>query len=283
MVMTELENKYKLLQDDLIKLEKVAVAFSGGVDSTLLLAVAHNMLGNNLIAITARSLSFPERELTEAKAFTNHNNIEHIIVDIEELKIEGFTENPPNRCYLCKKEIFNKIKQIALQKGVHVVAEGSNIDDDGDFRPGHLAIKELGIKSPLREAGMSKDDVRRLSAMLELPTRNKQSFACLATRIPYGETITAQKLQMVDKAEQLLLDLGFSQVRVRHHGNLARIEVGESEIGRLLESRLRNEVYNKFKKYGFTYISLDLKGYRTGSMNETITSLFTQNIPVSDD
>jgi len=263
-------NKVDRLQEYLKSLNSLAVAFSGGVDSTFLLKVAHNVLGEKAIAVTARSESFPKRELNEALAFTKANGIEHIVIDSEELDIEGFSHNPKNRCYLCKTELFSKIKGIAEAKNLENVVEGSNIDDNGDYRPGLLAVSELGIKSPLRYVELTKDEIRHFSKEMGLPTWNKQSFACLSSRFPYGETITQDRLQMIDQAEQYLLDLGFYQVRVRYHGNLARIETDETGFNTLLNSEIRDKIHAKLKDIGFTYISLDLKGYRTGSMNETL-------------
>ncbi len=267
--MEELKKEEKLRE--LIKsYKRVAVAFSSGVDSTYLLKVASEELPGNVIAVTASSCSFPKRELEEAKAFCNMNQIPHVIVESEELEIEGFRQNPKNRCYLCKHELFEKILQIAEQNGVHAVLEASNMDDNGDYRPGLVAVKELGIISPLREAGFYKEEIRRRSKELGLSTWNKQSFACLASRFVYGETIDEEKLAMVDKAEQLLLDLGFHQLRVRIHDRLARIEVDPEEFYKLIEEPTRTKIYDAFQEYGFTYITLDLKGYRTGSMNETL-------------
>jgi len=265
-----LQEKYENLKKYMKSLESVAVAFSGGVDSTFLLKVAHDVLGDRAIAVTARSCSFPERELKEAIAFADENGIRHEIIDSEELDIEGFRENPPNRCYLCKHELFSKMKDVAENTGLREVVEGSNMDDLGDYRPGLAAIQELGIKSPLRYAELTKEEIRQLSRELSLPTWEKQSFACLSSRFPYGQSITPEKLKMVDEAEQLLLDLGFRQVRVRHHDTLARIEVAEDQVDRIMEKELRERIHTRLKEIGFTYISLDLAGYRTGSMNETL-------------
>lgn len=266
----EAVEKLEQLREYLKKLHSAAVAFSGGVDSTFLLKVAADTLGDRVIAVTARSCSFPEREFREASAFCEKEGIRHFVCESEELSIEGFAQNPKNRCYLCKKELFQKIWMIAEENQMEHVVEGSNLDDNGDYRPGLLAVAELGIKSPLRECHMTKEDIRALSKYLELPTWEKQSFACLASRFVYGETITEEKLHMVDRAEQFLLDMGFHQVRVRIHGMMARIEVASAEFEKLLEAETRNRITAAFKMYGFTYVTMDLMGYRTGSMNETL-------------
>ena len=262
--------KYDDLKQMLKDFGSAAVAFSSGVDSTFLLFVAKEALGEKVIAVSAKSCSFPERELNEAKAFCEAHKIRHIIFESEELDIEGFSQNPPNRCYLCKHELFEKIIKIAKDEGIETVLEGSNLDDNGDYRPGLKAVEELGIKSPLRTLGFTKDDIRALSRHFGLPTWEKPSFACLASRFVYGESITKEKLGMVDKAEQLLLDLGFRQVRVRIHGTMARIEVLPDEFEKLISEEIRGRIVASFRSFGFTYITMDLSGYRTGSMNETL-------------
>jgi len=269
-IMNENE-KLNKLKANIKKMGSLVVAFSGGVDSTFLLNVAVGVLGENVIAVTAKSSTYPEREFKEAQAFANSIGVRHIVIISEELEIEGFSENPVNRCYFCKHELFEKIQDVAKQNNMQYVADGSNIDDLGDYRPGMQAVKELEVVSPLKEVKMTKDDIRILSKEMGLLTWDKQAFACLASRFPYGQKITKEKLEMIDKAEQYLLDLGFKQVRVRHHGDLARIEVGGQEIGRFFNEDLMGNVYTAFKKIGFTYVSLDMKGYRTGSMNETLS------------
>ncbi len=271
--MDVLHKKLQALREQIQKLGTVAVAFSGGVDSTFLLYIAHQELADGVLAVTARSLSFPKRELDEACAFTKAHGIEHIVVDSEELDIEGFSDNPTNRCYLCKTELFTKIRTITQERGIAHIAEASNADDSSDYRPGLQAVSELGIFSPLRFTKFTKAEIRQLSKELALPTWNKQSFACLSSRFPYGDKITPDRLRKVDQAEQVLLDSGFHQVRVRYHGNLARIETDEDGIIKLLDPSLRRDIDKKLRDIGFVYITADLRGYRTGAMNETLRYL----------
>lgn len=261
--------KFRALKEYLQELGSIAVAFSGGVDSAFLMKAAHDALGDRAVAITAKSESFPGRELEESRVFCRKEGIRQIVVESSELDIPGFAENPPNRCYLCKKEIFGDILKIAEELGIKEVAEGSNMDDNGDYRPGLQAIRELGIKSPLRQAGLYKQEIRDLSRALGLPTWNKPSFACLASRFVYGEIITRKKLGMVEQAEEYLKGLGLKQLRVRMHGDdLARIEIMPEQFGLFMKHR--EEAAKKMQEIGFAYAALDLTGYRTGSMNETL-------------
>lgn len=266
----ETEKKLDNLKEHLKQLQSVAVAYSGGVDSTFLLAVAHDVLRDNAIAVTARSSTYPEREFREAAEFVQKMGIQHVVITSEELDIAGFADNPTNRCYYCKRELLAKVMSVARENNIRHVAEGSNVDDLGDFRPGMQAVCELGVVSPLREAGLRKEEIRILSKRMSLPTWDKPAFACLASRFPYGQKITGDKLDIVDQAEQYLLDLGFRQVRVRHHGDIARIEVSQPERAKFFNTELMDKVSEKFRQLGFMYTALDLQGYRTGSMNEVI-------------
>ena len=265
------KEKYRQLIRILEDMGSAAVAYSSGVDSTLLLYAAKEALGDSMIAVTAASYLFPHRDREEAEAYCRSLGIRHFIAEADELQIEGFAENPPERCYLCKKDLFGRIIELAQREGMNEVVEGSNTDDTGDFRPGMRALAELGIRSPLREAGLSKQEIRELSKEFGLHTWDKPSFACLASRFPYGETIDEKKLAMVDNAEQYLLDRGFSQFRVRiHGGSLARIELKPEEFGKLMQDELRLDVYGRLRDIGFDHVALDLQGYRSGSMNEVL-------------
>lgn len=268
----ESRNKLNILRNNIHRMQSIAVAYSGGLDSAFLLKVAHDELDKHAVALTARSCIHTEREFLQAVAFAQKIGAKQVVIDTQELEIEGFADNPVNRCYLCKEALFSKIGEWARQHHFQHVADGSNVDDLGDYRPGTKAVKELGVVSPLQEAGLSKKEIRTLSKELGLPTWDKPAFACLASRFPYGQKITREKLQQVDRGEQFLLDLGFGQVRVRHHGDTARLEVPADERGKFFNTVLMDKIDEKFRRLGFTYVSLDLKGYRTGSMNEAIAA-----------
>ena len=258
------------LRNYIKQLNSAAVAFSGGVDSSFLLKVAADVIGGNAIAVTADLPSFPRREFAEAVSFCQKHGIRHLVCEVRQLKIEEFVQNNKDRCYHCKKEIFRQLRNIAEENGTEHIIEGSNTDDDGDYRPGMLAVAELGIISPLKICGLTKADIRALSRYLGLSTWEKPSFACLASRFGYGEQITQEKLSMVERAEQFLSELGFRQFRVRVHGRMARIEVEPEEFAGIIQQEVRSEITEKFREYGFTYVALDLSGYRTGSMNEEL-------------
>ena len=268
----ELESKYIHLQSILRELGSVVIGYSGGVDSTLLLKVAVDVLGGKALAVIGKSATYPSREYEEAvrNALTMGARFEEVLTEeTDDLK---FQENPPDRCYFCKTELFSKLNAIARARDIPWIADGTITDDLGDFRPGMKAKKEQNVRSPLLEAEMSKADVRAISKHLSLPTWEKGSFACLSSRFPYGFPITKEALAKVDAAETLLRDLGFKYFRVRHHDEkTARIEVGIEELSRLLEGGLRASVVEHLKRLGFTYVTLDLQGYRTGSMNEALT------------
>lgn len=266
----KIEEKLDRLKNHLSQLENVAVAYSGGVDSTFLLKIAHDVLGDNVIAVTARSSTYPERELKEAADFVLQAGIRHVVIASGEMDIAAFTDNAPDRCYHCKREMLSKVIAVAQNNNMRYVVEGSNVDDSGDYRPGMQAVRELGVGSPLREAGFGKEEIRTLSREMGLPAWNKPALACLASRFPYGQKITGDGLKVVEQAERFLLDLGLRQVRVRHHGDIARIEVSREERDIFFDMELMDMVYEKFRQLGFMYTALDLKGYRTGSLNEVI-------------
>ncbi len=265
-----IDDKLVTLKDFISSFESMLIAYSGGVDSTFLAVVAHQILGERMLAVTAASETYPESEKDEAIEIAKKFGFRHIVAETSELNIKNFANNPPNRCYYCKKELFGKLKDIALDECFFVVAEGTTLDDEADFRPGKKAIAELGIISPLKDCGLSKDDIRQLSEKMGIPTAQKASFACLASRFPYGNKITADKLHAVGMAEKLLKEMGFKQFRVRHHGEIARIEVELSDLSLIIKDDNREKIITTFKYLGFKYISLDLEGYRTGSMNEVL-------------
>ena len=271
-----LEEKLDSLTEILKSLGSVAIAYSGGVDSTFLSKVAFDTLGDNALAITARSETYPRSEFEEASKLAGKIGIRHKVIVSGELDIPEFADNPVNRCYYCKKELFTKLKEIAKKRGLKHVVDGSNFDDLDDHRPGMQAADELGVRSPLEEAKLTKADIRELSKKLGLPTWDKPSFACLSSRFPYGNRITREKLTAVGEAEIFLRNLGIRQLRVRHHDQIARIEVAEDDMEALLQNR--EQIVEKLKELGYTYVAMDLQGYRTGSMNEVLTDSKLQRV-----
>ncbi|MGB5157467.1 ATP-dependent sacrificial sulfur transferase LarE [Desulfobacterium sp. N47] len=265
-----LEEKKERLVSILKSYNSLAIAFSGGVDSSFLLALAHQVLGKKVIAITAVSPVHPARETEFAKSFAKKRNIKHKIIKSDEMDIAEFTANTRNRCYICKKNLFPRLLECAVKSGIKDLAHGANMDDLDDFRPGFMAASELKIAAPLIDAGFSKQQIRELSKNMNLETWNKPAMACLATRIPYETAITIESLKMIEKAENALIDLGFDSCRVRHHGNLARIEVLPKDFKKILNRENKEAVIKKIKEAGYLYVAMDLEGYIRGSMNRDL-------------
>jgi uncharacterized protein len=274
MIDPQLQSKYTELRSILHDMGSVAIGFSGGIDSTLLIRVATDVLGEKALAVIGRSETYPTREFEEAVQLASSFGTRYRVVNTEETDNLKFRENPPDRCYFCKTELFGKLNSIAQEEGIRWTADGTIIDDLGDFRPGMKAKSEHSIRSPLLEAGFGKADVRALAFELNIPTWDKPSFACLSSRFPYGQGITKENLTKVDAAETFMRDLGFRFFRVRHHDDrTARLEIGPQEIQRLFETALREKIVGKMKELGFVYITLDLQGFRSGSMNEILTEV----------
>jgi uncharacterized protein len=248
----------------------LAVAFSGGVDSTLLALIARQELGDRAIAVTATSPTYPSREESEARRLASTIGIRHVVIESNELEIPGFADNPPDRCYSCKSELFAKVKAVAARFGIGTVADGTNADDSADYRPGRRAAAEAGVVSPFLDAGVGKAEIREWSRRLGLPTADKPAYACLASRFPYGERITQERLAAIDSVETALRDLGFAMCRVRFHGDVARVEVPSGEIARMCGDSVRGVVVKAARDAGFKFVAVDLEGYRTGSMNATL-------------
>ena len=272
MISEDIQKKRDTLHAYLRELGGAAVAFSSGVDSTYLLKEAVEALPGRVIAVTVSPPWFARHELRDSIEYCKKLGVEHVVCNVDGDSIDGFRENPKDKCYICKKALFTRIQEVAHEHGIEYVVDGSNVDDTGDYRPGMRALAELGIRSPLKECGFTKQDIRICSKELELPTWDKPSFACLASRFPYGERITDEKLAMVDKAENLLMELGFKQFRCRIHGKMARIEVSPEDFPKIMEEPVRTIIVERYREYGFTYTALDMQGFRSGSMNETLTA-----------
>lgn len=269
--MNQPEQKYQHLREILRSMDGIVIGYSGGVDSTFLARVATDVLGERALSVSAISESYAAEERAEGQQFARDLGLNYIEVDTRELDNPEYRANNSNRCYFCKQELMTHLKQVAEREGIGVIALGTVTDDLGDYRPGQAAARELGARFPLLEADLSKDDVRVLSKQLNIPTWNKPAFACLSSRFPYGEEITAEKLKMVERAEGVLREFGFRQFRVRHHNNLARIEVAPNEMETLF--REREPIAMQFREIGYAYVSMDLMGYRTGSMNEVLVQI----------
>ncbi len=268
---TTLDERYQRLQEILRALESVAVAFSAGVDSTFLLKVAVDTLGpENVVAVTGRSDSLARAEFEETRKLAQSIGAEHVVLDTNEFENPNYTANPQNRCYFCKSALFTQMKPFIGERGINAMVSGTNADDLGDFRPGIEAGREQGVRSPIAEAGLTKDDLRILSERLGLPTYDKPASPCLSSRIPYGEEVTSEKLRMIEAGETFLRELGIRECRVRHHNNLARIEVPPELIPKLAEPETAARIDEHFRSLGFSYVSLDLRGFRSGSLNEVI-------------
>jgi len=269
-ILPDTRAKFEKLKSILEEMRRVLVAFSGGVDSTFLLKVAKDVLGENVLAVIASSETYPEREQQEAIKIAGDLKARCKVIHTKELDNPDFKSNPPDRCYFCKTELFSRLKKIAADKDIPYICDGSNFEDIQDFRPGSKAAQELGVRSPLKEARLVKNEIRLLSRMLGLPTWDKPSMACLSSRFPYNTQIERESLKQIDQAEEFLRAMGFSQLRVRHHGKMARIEIDPKEFAKIMDEKTRVRIVEGLKKIGYLYVTLDLAGYRTGSMNEPL-------------
>ncbi|CEP67724.1 Asparagine synthase [Moorella glycerini] len=270
MITADLAAKLELLQNNLAGMEAILVAYSGGVDSSLLLKVA-SMTPARVLAVTAASPTYPQVEIEAATRLARELGIQHLVINTNEMADPAFTANPLERCYHCKKELFATLQELARKHGLKVIVDGANADDSDDFRPGSRAAREFSVRSPLQEAGLTKEEIRQLARYLNLPNWDKPSMACLSSRIPYGQAITPEKLEQVAAAEAFLRQLGLREIRVRHHGPIARLEVNPAAFGLLIDTNVREKLVNHLHEIGFTYITLDLEGFRSGSMNAVLS------------
>jgi uncharacterized protein len=264
------DKKYRDLKDRILNLGSALIAYSGGVDSALVLMVAREMLGDRVLAVTARSPVYPSEEIDQARTLARELGVRHKIIETHELTNPRFIDNPKERCYWCKRELFAELTNIARENNLNYVLDGTNFDDLDDFRPGMMAANECGVRSPLKEARLTKEDIRSLGKLLGLPIWDKPSFACLASRFPYGTKITHENLVKVEKAERFIRGFGITQVRVRHHDRIARIEVMEQDMPTLLAEHIRRRISSYLRNLGYCYVAIDLEGYRMGSMNEAL-------------
>ncbi|MBF0217089.1 MAG: ATP-dependent sacrificial sulfur transferase LarE [Candidatus Omnitrophica bacterium] len=270
MEQTDKHHKLDKLKTILQEMKSVLIAYSGGVDSTFLMRVAKDVLGEKVLAVTAASETYPEKEVKNAAISARKAGVKHLVIRTEELMDEKFSSNPPDRCYHCKRELFVKLSRISAERGIANIITGTNLDDMSDYRPGTKAAEEAGIRSPLKEAGLSKAEIRSLSKEMGLDSWDKPAYPCLSTRFPYGAKITGSELSKVARAEEFLTDMGLGEFRVRVHGDIARIEVPPGDMAVFLDEDKAGKVVGEFKKIGYNYVTLDLEGYRTGSMNEVL-------------
>jgi uncharacterized protein len=268
-----LETKEQHLRDLIAGLDSCIVAFSGGVDSSYLAVVAHRVLGEKALSVTAESPSYPTFQRNIALNIVRRFGLRHEIIASNEMNDANYVANPTNRCYFCKHELYTRLQTMAESRGYRYVLDGNNLDDTGDYRPGRQAGRELEVRSPLIEAGLRKDEIRELSRRLDIPTWDQPSSACLSSRIPYGSEVTVEKLRMIDRGEEALRAMGFAQCRVRHHGDVARIEIAREELSSALSLDVFDRLSREFKKIGFKFVTIDVDGYRTGALNEVLVQI----------